>query len=99
MHAGYEPGELVTRPLEFSGKELVINFATSAAGTVRVEIQDVAGNPVPGFALVDCPEIFGDQLERSVAWKSGEDVSMLVGKPVRLRFVLQDADLYSIRFR
>jgi hypothetical protein len=99
VHAGYEPGELVTKPLEFSGKELVLNFATSAAGTVRVEIQDTAGNPIPGFTLADCPDIFGDQLERPVTWKSGSDVSSLAGKPVRLRFFLQDADLYSLRFR
>lgn len=47
----------------------------------------------------DCPEVFGDQLERVVAWTSGPDLSALAGKPIRLRFTLKDADLYSLRFR
>jgi hypothetical protein len=34
-----------------------------------------------------------------VTWKSGRDVSGLAGRPVRLRFAMQDADLYSVRFR
>ncbi|OPZ93337.1 MAG: hypothetical protein BWY73_00371 [candidate division TA06 bacterium ADurb.Bin417] len=99
VRAGFAGGELLTRPLTFSGRELVLNYATSAAGRVRVEIQDQAGKPLPGFALEDCPEIYGDQLERPVAWKGGGDLSALAGRPVRLRFQLQDADLYSIRFR
>ncbi|MFH1265616.1 MAG: hypothetical protein ABIK89_07795 [Planctomycetota bacterium] len=92
-------GELLTKPIVFDGKELVMNFSTSAAGGVQVELQDAGGNPVPGFALADCPEIFGDEIERVVTWKAGADLASLKGVPVRLRFVLKDADLYSIRFR
>ena len=95
----YRGGEMVTRPLLFEGKSLVINYATSAPGSVKVEIQDPAGKPMPGFALADCIEFWGDEIERIVAWKGGHDVSKLAGKPVRLRFVMHDADLYSIRFR
>ncbi len=43
--------------------------------------------------------IYGDAIEEVVKWNSGSDVSTLVGKPIRLRFVMTDADLYSIRFR
>lgn len=75
-----------------------MNFATSAAGGVKVEIQDASGKAVPGFALGDCEEHFGDSLERTVVWKNGTDLSSLAGKPVRLRFALKDADLYSIKF-
>ena len=99
INAPGKGGEFTTRPLSFSGRELEMNFSTSVAGSVRVEIQDVGGRPIPGYALADCPEIFGDHLERVVAWKSGTDVSRLAGKSIRLRFVMKDADLYSIRFR
>jgi hypothetical protein len=75
-----------------------LNYATSAAGSVRVEIQDAAGKPIDGFTLAECPEIIGDEIERVVRWKSGSDVSKLVGQPVRLRFALTDGDLYSLRF-
>ncbi|OHE80513.1 MAG: hypothetical protein A2107_04055 [Verrucomicrobia bacterium GWF2_62_7] len=91
-------GELVTKPFKFTGSKLTLNFATSAAGDVRVEIQDASGKPLPGFKLDDCPPIFGDAIERTVIWKNGSDVSALAGKPVRLRFVLKDADLFSMKF-
>jgi hypothetical protein len=91
-------GELVTRPIQFQGKRLLVNFASSAAGDLRVEFQDAAGQPLPGFTLDDCPPVFGDSIERQVTWKTGGDVSSLSGKPVRLRFVLRDADLYSLQF-
>ena len=54
---------------------------------------------MPGFSLEECPEIIGDEISRIVSWKGGDDVGSLAGKPVRLRFVMKDADLYSLRFR
>jgi hypothetical protein len=99
VHVQYAGGEMVTKLLTFEGHELVINYSTSAAGSIRVEIQNAEGKPIPSFTLAESEEIYGDELERIVAWNSGSDVSLLAGKPVRLRFVLKDADLYSIRFR
>ncbi len=98
VEAPLSGGEFVTKPLVFQGKELVMNFSTSAAGSVQMEIQDVTGRPVPGFTLSDSTEIFGDQIEGTVTWDGGSDVSELAGKPIRLRFALKDADLYSFRF-
>ncbi|MBI5775531.1 MAG: hypothetical protein HZA89_17560 [Verrucomicrobia bacterium] len=98
VNAPYRGGELLTKPLKFSGRELVLNFATGAAGGIRVEIQDAAGQPLPGFALADAQETIGDDVARVAAWKGGSDVSALAGKTVRLRFVMKDADLYSLRF-
>lgn len=92
-------GQLVTKPMTFAGSELVLNFSTSAAGSIRVEIQDAEGNPLPGFTLADSSDLFGDAIERVVSWKDGGDVAGLAGKPIRLRFTLSDADLYSFRFR
>ena len=91
-------GELVTKPIRFKGSKLGLNFSTSAAGGVRVEIQDAGGRARPGFALDDCPPIFGDAIERKVTWKNGGDVSSLAGKPGRLRFELKDADVFAYQF-
>jgi len=99
VNAPYSGGEMVTRPLTFTGGELIINVATSAAGSVRVEIENEAGQPIEGYSIGDCPEIIGDQIDRVVVWKRGSDVSQLAGRMVRLRFVMKDADLYSLRFR
>ena len=90
---------MVTKPFRFSGKELEINYSTSAAGGLRIEIQEERGAPVMGHTLDECPEIIGDELERTVCWKGGSDVSKLAGTPARLRFALKDADLFSLRFR
>lgn len=98
IRAGYEGGEAVTRPLTFRGSKLMMNFATSAAGGIRVEVQDKDGKAIPGYSLADSREAIGNEIERAVRWKSGSDVSALAGEPVRLRFVMKDADLFAIRF-
>jgi hypothetical protein len=99
VRAPYAGGELRTKPLRFQGRELVINYSTSAAGGIRVELQDGAGHPLPGRRLADARAMIGDEIERVVAWQDGGDVGALAGRPVRLRFEMKDADLYSIRFR
>ncbi len=98
VNAGARGGEITTRPVTFTGNRLELNYATSAAGSVQVELQDEAGQPFQSFALDDAIPMFGDALEEVVNWKSGADVSSYVGKPVRLRFVLRDADLFALRF-
>ena len=98
VNAPMKGGEITTKPIVFSGDQLELNFSTSAAGTLRVEIQDANGKAIEGFSLKDCHEIFGDSTERTVSWKSDASPKSLAGKPVRLRFGLNDADLYSYRF-
>ena len=99
VNAPYAGGEFTTRPFLFDGKELMLNYSTSAAGSLRVAILDGDDNPVPGFEMDNCPELYGDEIEAVVSWKDGSDVSKLAGRPIRLRLALKDADLYSIRFR
>lgn len=96
--AGYEGGEVVTRPLVFAGGRLHLNFSTSAVGSIRVEIQDGNGTAIPGFALEDSTELIGDRLDQIATWGERDDLSALAGKPVRLRFVLKGADLHALRF-
>ncbi len=98
VQAPYAGGELLTKPLQFSGNKLTINFSTSAAGGIRVEIQDASGKPVPGFSLADSREQIGNEIDRVVTWKSGSDLSKLAGKTIILRFAIKDADLYAIQF-
>ncbi len=99
VSAPYAGGEMLTHPLRFEGDRLEINYSTSAAGGLRVEIQDEKGAPITGFALDQCPEIVGDEIQRVVGWQAGKDVGSLAGKLVRLRFAMKDADLYSLSFR
>ena len=98
VHARAKQGEFTTRPVTFDGSRLVLNYSTSAAGSVQVELQDEQGQPLPGFALADMLPLYGDELDAAIAWKSGGDLSKLKGRPVRVRVALQDADLYALRF-
>ena len=88
---------MITKPFTFTGEELVVNFSTSAVGSLRVEVQDLNRAPIPGFEL--SPELFGDSIEQQIRWPNNPNLKAWAGKPVRLRFVLRDADLYSFQFR
>ncbi len=99
VHAGADPAEMLTRPLRFSGRELFLNYSTSAGGSLRVEIQDLQGQPFAGFALADCRPQVGDAIEQAVRWGRGGEVSSLAGRPARLRFALHEADLFALQFR
>ncbi len=98
LHAGAEQAELVTKPFTFQGNTLTINAETSALGLVKFELLDEDGQPIPGFALDDCAEFFGDKIDVPVVWKSGADLGALAGRPVRLRIVMKEADFYSFKF-
>ncbi|MEO2015926.1 MAG: hypothetical protein ABGZ53_16320 [Fuerstiella sp.] len=98
VNAPLETSEFMTRLLKFTGTKLNINYSTSAAGQLRVEIQDADRKAIPGFSLDECDAIYGDHIERTVRWKNGSDVSAFSGKPIRLRFEMSDADLYSLKF-
>ena len=97
IHADAKGGRLITKPLVMEGSRLELNYSTSAAGHVSVEIQDAEGNPIPGFSMADCGEIIGNEIDGVVHWGENNDISPLRGKTVRLVFQLADADIYSFR--
>jgi hypothetical protein len=99
IQAPLSGGEFITKPILFKGTQLEINYSTSAAGSVCVELQDANGKPIPGYSLSDCHEIFGDGIERIVVWKGGDSVKKLANTSIRLRVVLKDADLFSFKFQ
>ena len=98
INAPYSGGECVTKPFTFEGDTLVLNFATSAAGFVRVELQEADGKPIKGYTEKDADELLGNRIAYPVSWNGKSDVSALAGKPIRLRFVLKDADVFSMHF-
>jgi hypothetical protein len=99
VNAPFAGGSLQTKPLIFSGQRLVINYSTSSVGQLRVGITDEAGQPFPGFSLEECDEIVGDEIKRTVSWKTRSDIASLAGRTVRLSFAMKDADLYSLQFQ
>ncbi|MEA1875516.1 MAG: sialidase family protein [Bacteroidota bacterium] len=98
LRAPYEGGEMITKPFYFTGDKLVLNFSTSAAGFIKVEMLDINGNKIGGYELENSKEMIGNEIEKAVSWQGNPDLKKLVDQPVKLRFVMKDADLFSIKF-
>ena len=92
VRAGYDGGVFTTPPLIFAGNELELNYSTSAVGSIQVAVLDRAGQ-------VTCrsEDHYGDEIAGFVRWADG-DLAESVGREVRLRFMLMDADLYAFKF-
>jgi hypothetical protein len=98
IHGPYHGGELITVPPLFEGEALWLNCASSVAGSVRDEVQDRERTTLPKFTLEGANPLVGDEITDRVQGRGGGRVGALAGRPVRLRFVLRDADLYSLQF-
>jgi len=97
--APYAGGEVITKPFIFNGKQLEINYSTSATGEIRFEIQDENGKPLPGYTLNDAKPLIGNEISRMVTWNGNGNIEQFSSKPIRLHVYMKDADLYSIRFK
>jgi hypothetical protein len=86
---------LVTKPLVFEGKDLHLNFSTSARGYIFVDVLDESGNLISQTSSF---EIYGDTIDRKISFADGSDFSRFAGKPIRLRLRMLDAKLYSLKF-
>jgi hypothetical protein len=99
VRAEYTGGEFTTPTLVFEGSQLLINVDTSATGTAQVGILDETGQPIEGFKVDQCDRIHTcNEINREVNWQQRSDLSKLAGKPIRLRFVLANCDLYAFQF-
>jgi hypothetical protein len=102
VRAGLAGGVILTKPLTFQGNELVLNYIAwplRQAGEVRVEIQDADGQPLKGLTLADCVPLRGDEAAKPVIWTSAAELGNLAGKPIRLKFQILHADLFSFQFQ
>ncbi len=91
--ADFAGGDITTKPFTFEGSAMLLNFATSALGYLRIEILDEDGNAIEGY---DTGRLFGNAVARPCDFE--KPLSALAGKPIRLRVSMRDADLYAFRF-
>lgn len=97
LHAGAQEGLVLTRPVILDGKSFRLNYSASSLGYVKVLLQDENGTDIPGFGAADAEFIRGDKTDSEVKWKSGKSIQSLLGKKIRIKFVIKDADVYSFR--
>ena len=85
---------MVTGPVVLPAGKLRVN-ARSPWGAVTVEILDERGTPIPGVPR--SAPVSDDGVDLKVEWPGGAVLDSLQGRPVRLRFTLENAHLYSWR--
>ena len=107
--AGPSLGTVVTRPVVFKGSRLFVDLDASVPDQkprnpphfdeceVRAALTDQSGAPISGFELGRSTVLTRSE-EQELSW-TGADLSKLAGKPVRIRFELRNAALYSFQFR
>lgn len=89
---------LLTRPLTFTGKRLVLNIDTGALGFAQIGLLDEQGNAVPSFSVDECVYVNVNSVAHPVEWIGRGDVSTLAGRTVRLVVRLRGASLYALQF-
>lgn len=87
-------GAFALYPLIVDGREMVVNFRTKIAGAIRVEI---AGQQGRSFA--ECDVLNGDHEEHVVTWNGVSDLGHTTGEAVQIKFRMNNAEIFSIRFR
>jgi hypothetical protein len=96
--AGFQPtdkgtvGVVTTKPVTCGGEPLCIS-ADAKSGAVRISLLDGKGRPVG-----QAKRVTADVTDGVISWQNGLKLAGYAGKPVRLRFELQNATLYSFRF-
>ena len=89
-----ERGTLTTKPLMFLGDTLELN-ANAKQGSIVVEALDVEGRVIDGFSKQACVPLTSDSVRHVVRWKGQKDCHLIQARPLKLRFHLENAKLYS----
>ncbi len=92
--ASFDGGRLTSKPFSLVGDELWVN-AKADYGRLTVDLLDAESKPLAGYTAEDCIAIEEDSVAICVRWRGGKGLRALAGQPVRLRFALNNARLYS----
>jgi hypothetical protein len=88
-----QEGEIITQPFMLNGENLYVNAETDS-GELRADILDAETMaPLPGFSASQCISLQGDHLSERIAWEAQS--APVSERPVRIRFVMRHAKLYS----
>jgi hypothetical protein len=94
-----ERGEFTTVVFLAPGEKLLVNAITKRTGGIHVEAADAKGNVLAGRSFDECLPIVGDQYRTAVTWNNENPAAALpAGKPVMLRFRMEQAQLFSLDF-
>jgi len=92
-----DEGSFATVGLVPPGNRIRLNATIRPAGYIRVAVQRLDGEALPGRTFADCDPLVGDGLAMPVTWR-GEDYLEQTGAPLRLAFEMRQACLYGVEF-
>ena len=81
---------MTTKPLRSQGQQLLLNYVVRSGGTLQVEVLDEAAQ-----VIGRSQKLSGQAIDAPLAWEQQPHFQSGV---VQLRFKLQDADVFSLRF-
>jgi hypothetical protein len=90
LRGGVRGGQLTTKLVRFTGRQLLLNYVVRTGGTLIVEVLDESGQVLGRSKRMD-----GEAIDTPVDWEHVPDLTPAV---LRLRFTLKNADLFSFRF-
>lgn len=96
LDADADGGVVETVPLRIPNGRLEVNV-DAAGGSLAVEVLFPDGRVQPGFSVETCVPITGNHLRGPVSWSHTDSVLYGAQQPLRFRFVLRHAKLYSFR--
>lgn len=96
LRADDKGGTLITKPLHYDGDSLLLNYA-APEGSVRVGVYPADDADCSGEPLAQSEQLSGDAIDKAVTFAKGR-IADHSGRPVRLRFELKNADIYSFKF-
>lgn len=96
LSASNEPTVITTKPLEFTGKKLLLNIDTSGVGRATVALLDESGDAIGEFTHANCTPIHADAIDQVVEWETQPEFP--TSQPVRVQVKMRNADLFAIEF-
>ena len=94
LDADESGGTVLTKPFVCAGEQLSIN-ADARGGEVAVAVLDAQGREHAGYRKVECALVDSDAVRQRVTWRERQTLAALQGQPIRLKFYLRSASLYS----
>ena len=92
LQAKDKPGSIETHDFLPEGSKLTVN-ADVKNGSLSVEVLDATGQVIPGYEKESSVIVKQDSVKLPIRWKDAD--TLPADKPIRLRFRLENGDLYS----